>query len=170
MHAEDVVKAVLEDRPKEGWFVYRYKIGWGVLGLVFRLFYLVLFGGVVWVFSLSDPIVIWLILVSALPAFIALLFVVGQILTLLYAGKSMVILTHDEIVKSFRGKIAAYKYAEISNLRITRTYGTTSSLSLMPQHFVEFTDKKTGQIVEIAKNRQFGLAQDIFSVLESKLN
>lgn len=82
----------------------------------------------------------------------------------------MVVLTHDAVIKSFRGKIAQYPYGEISNLKITRTYGTTSSLALMPQHYVEFTDKKTGQIVEIAKNRQFGLAQNIFNVLESKLN
>lgn len=152
MQSQETIKAVLENRPKEGWYVYRYKIGWGILGLFFRLFYVGLFGGMVEYMA-----------ISALPALIALLMTLSQIYTLLYAKTNMVILTDDKAVKSWRGKIQEYPYSQIANLKMTRIFGG----GLLPRQYIEFNDKG-GSVVELARGRQFGLAQNIFSVLQSK--
>ena len=171
MTAEEVIKAVLNNHPKEGWFVYRYKLSWATLGLVFRLSFVALFAWMSWVLLvMADPPEIGFAIPFVVLGIIMLLSSLNQIRTMLYSEKNMIVLTEKKLIKSWRGKLYEYNYSQIKNLLTTRVFGGLDSGLFMPEQYVTFVDDETGKTIELARNRTFGLAANISSSLQSKLN
>ncbi len=171
MHAKEVIEAVLKNHPKEGWFIYHYNLTQGILGLLFRLFYVVVFTPMALIlFFKGGQDGLFYALLLGVVAFGGLYATIMQIITLMYSKKSMIVLTDNEIIKSFKGHIEGYPYSKISGLKMHSVSGGFNSPLFMPKYYIEFLDEQTGRSIELAHNRVFGSANEIFSILQSKLS
>lgn len=171
MHAKEVIESVLKNHPKEGWFIYRYNLTQGILGLLFRLLYVVIFTpmALILFFKGGQDGLFYAILLGVV-AFGGLYATIMQIITLMYSKTSMIVLTDHSIIKNFKNKTEEYPYSKISGLNMHNVSGGLNSPLFMPKYYIEFTDEQTGRSVQLAHNRMFGSANEIFSVLQSKLS
>jgi len=78
----------------------------------------------------------------------------------------MIVLTQNEIVKSVRGKVYAWSYDHITDLKLAVTHIKNSP----PVYSIEFNDaSQNGRIFELARGREFGPAQNIYEILKTKI-
>lgn len=171
MDSQNVVSMVKNGQIDSHWMVFRYSKMRSFLMLLYKIFFTGIF--------LAPALTLWI--ASAKPlnqetavviygiggvGVIGLLVLLRQIYTMFFLRSNMIVLTENEVVKSVRGKINAWAYSDIEALRqvVTQTKNT------MPTYSVEFKDKKSGKILELARGREFGPSQDIFTVLQTRIH
>lgn len=171
MDPQNVISMVKSGQIDSHWMVFRYSKMRSFLMLLYKIFFTGIF--------LAPAISIWM--ASAKPltqetavviygtggvGVIGLLVLLRQIYTMFFLASNMIVLTENQVVKSIRGKVFAWAYSDIEALRqvVTQTKNT------MPTYSVEFKDKKSGKILELARGREFGPSQDIFTVLQTRIH
>ena len=180
MMPEEVVRAVLEQRPQSGWGIFRLRKGKVVAGLFVRLFYVLLFivcaGAMLsdwWIKgSIANVPMDYRVMslffgLAAVVAFFALL---KRLLLFIGAEKSMIVLTNDTLVVAMRDDIQGYPYDKIADLTLSHiASGYSRSTFFMPQALVKFTDLRDNNSVIIDEAGVFGQGQEIYNILHAKL-
>lgn len=178
--AEEVVRAVLEQRPQSGWGIFHLNKRKVITGLFVRLFYVLLF--IVFAGAmLSD----WWIkgsianvpmdyraiaLFFGLAAVISLGSFLKRLSILFSGGKNMIVLTNDTLVVSMKNDTREYPYDKIADLALSYiSSGYNRSSFFMPQSLVKFTDLRDNSSVIIDEAGVFGQGQEIYNILHSKL-
>lgn len=180
MMAEEVVRAVLEQRPHSGWGIFRLNKRKVIVGLFVRLFYVLLFivfaGAMLsdwWIKGSIANVPMDYRLMSlffGLAAVIALWSFLKRLFVLFNGEKSMIVLTNDTLVVAMRNDILEYPYDKISDLALSYiSSGYNRSSFFMPQSLVKFTDLRDNRSVFIDEAGVFGQGQEIYNILHAKL-
>ncbi len=170
MTPEQIVEMVKGGQTDPKWIVFPYSKTRSFLVFLYKLGFTGLFLGsgiTLWMgspkpFTQDNAIVIYSMLgVGIISAFVLL----RHFYTLFFLKSNMIVLTEDSVVKSIRGKVTAWAYTDITALRqiVTQTKNT------MPTYSIEFKDTKSGRVLELARGREFGPSQDIFTILQTKV-
>jgi len=170
MTPEQIIEMVKGGQTDSRWIVFRYNKSRSLLVFLYKIFFTGLFLGAgitLWVgtakpFTQDNMIVIYAMLGVGAISMIVLL---RHLYTLFFLGTNMIVLTEESVVKSIRGKVTAWAYGDITALRQIITQMKNS----MPTYSIEFKDTKSGRILELARGREFGPSQDIFTVLQTKI-
>lgn len=180
MNAEEVIRAVVEQRPKSGWAVFPVTKRKAFIGILLRLFYVFLF--IIFAAALFSD---WYLkgsianvpmeyrfggLVLLAAALFALVSLIKYLFILPNLGTTMIVLTDEEIVYSIRGKVMSYPYNKIGNLVLAQMSGYGSTNYVMPRSMVRFTDLRDNTEVELDRQNIFGQSQEIHSFIQSKIN
>ncbi len=171
MFPNEIISNIKQGQIDPHWIVFRYNKTRSVLMLLYKLFFagvvLGLGGGVL---ALSTPpldqetkvIVYGLLGVGS----IGLLFLLHHIYTMFFLKSNMIVLTQNEVIKSVRGKVSAWNYTNIQNLKQI----VSQIKNNLPVYSIEFNDNtKNGHIIELARGREFGPSQNIFEVLKTRV-
>lgn len=175
MTPDQIVERTQAGQLEKDWIVFHYRPGREALFLFFKLLYLLGFGGgafvlLVWGYlpSRSNEF-LYSGLLLGFCALFALGFFLRGATRLIYTKKNVIVITSSGIIKSLSGKVNEYLYTDIQNLRLVRTQGRSAGTSTMPQYYIEFTYAPTRKIIELARNSMFGRADDIYTVLQTKI-
>lgn len=174
MESAKVLEEVLVGQAKPGWAIYKYSSKEAVKSLSFRIFYLLLFGGVAVAFILMASTYGSTNYIFAgvfgLIVLYLIISIIGFARGILHSNRSMIVFTDKEVIKSLNGMVKGYPYDIIKSPKITNPLAANlPPLARRPEQFIDFTDGRTGQMVELAHNRQFGPPEPIFNFLNSKL-
>lgn len=178
MEAKEILKAVIEQRPKDGWIIYPYYIGRAVVNLVVGLIlFLVLLGltaVLIWEFfstgsftSVAPDYKIAAIILGIFSFFL-LWHLIRHVIRMAHAKSSFLIMADESLVVSLNGKIEEYPYDKIANIRFTYVPGQYS-LYLWYQEYIDFTDARGNQQVRIGEHNSFPAMREVFSILKSKI-
>ncbi len=180
MTPEEVVRAVLEQRPQSGWGIFHLNKRKVTISLLVRFFYVILFvvcaGAMLsdwWIKGSIANVPMYnrfLSLFFGLAAVIALWSFFKYLFILFGGGKSMVVLTNDSLVVAMKNDTREYPYDKISDLALSYvSSGYNRSSFAIPQPLVKFTDLRDGSSVIIDEAGIFGQGQEIYNILHSKL-
>lgn len=174
MSGRDTIQAVLTGRPQTGWAIYKMSPIWAGLMFVVKLAYTGGFAFGSWILVRDgswhqDQLLLGGSILLGVCALVALLYFIKQLWAILFFKRSLIVLTDKALVKSWCGRIEEYPYDTIHDLRLVRIQGRSRPYTVFPEHYMEFTDQRTGKVVEIARNRAFGRADRIYQVLSAKL-
>lgn len=169
MTGKEIIQAVLNGKPQQGWAVFRLNalsvimtlIGWAVIDALFIAGAIVLLQNYP-----SQPNNKMLLYMGIFLAVMALLFfipVFNRLRALLFARGSMVVLTPECVVRNYSGKLLEVPHTDVTQLKIVWQTGNG-----FPQHYVEFVDRRTNAYIELARNRTFGRAETIYNHLQEK--
>lgn len=172
---KDVISAVIENRPENGWIIIKYNILWAVLGLIGKIFYIILFG------SMSYVLLFWesnnkdnlYYIMGSIFAFISMIVVfslIKQIKNIFYWNTNMIVLTNNSIVKSIYGKIEEYPYSCIKELKIVRIAGNNMVYIVFPRSYIEFIDGRTNAAIDFTSSYVFGNVNKIYNLLLAKIS
>lgn len=171
MENTHVITTIKQGQIDPHWIVFRYNKTRSLLMLLYKLFFagLVLgLGGGLLALSAqpldqeTKVIVYGLLGVGS----IGLLVLLHHIYTMFFLKSNMIVLTENEVIKSIRGKVYTWQYTNIDNLKQI----VSQIKNNLPVYSIEFNDKsKNGQIIELARGREFGPSQNIFEVLKTKV-
>lgn len=170
MTAEQIVEMAKNGQIDPQWILFRYNKTRAFLMLLYKIFFTAIFlGSAIVLFTQSaQPLVSdTKIVIYGMGGvgMIALLVLLRHIYTMFFLGSNMIIFTETSLLKSIRGKIMFWEYANIQDLRqiISQTKNT------MPTYSIEFKDAKSGKILELVRGNEFGSSQNIFQVLKTKI-
>ncbi len=169
MTPEQIVKNICENHTESQWTIFRYNLSRAILMLLYKIFLagvLLITPGVLWYYNPKPlPFELTLILfVFCGIGLITLSVLLRHIYTMFFLKTNMIVFTENELIKSVRRKIQSWRYSEITNVREV----VTQTKNSYPVYSVEFTDQKTGHVLELARGREFGRSQDIYSFLKTK--
>ncbi len=174
MEPTSVLDTVLRGEAKPGWAIFNFAKGDALKGIFFRMILLLIFGGATTTFVYTAPTygtTNYLFAgIFGVIDFYLFISIVGIIRNLYNAKRNMIIFTDKEVVKSLNGKVEDYPYDIIKSPRITNPMAANMpAMTRRPAQYVDFTDSRTGRMVELTNNRQFGPPEPIFNFLNSKL-
>ena len=170
MNPEQIIEMVKNGQVDSQWMVFRYSKTRSLLMLLYKLFFTAMFGGfglALFIFTpkpLPHNTLVLVYPLLAIGAISALVFF-RHLYTLFFLRSNMIVLTQDSVVKSIRGKVFAWSYVDMTALRQI----VTQTKNSMPTYSVEFKDTKSGRVLELARGREFGPSQDIFTILQTKV-
>lgn len=171
--SETIIQHIQEGRPKNGWAVFPFKTTSTWFSILWEIFTLVVSGSAANMFLFlppaptSKPEDVYIGYVAVFAAAIACIAFIFSVRRLLLAKKSYLVITDEELVKSFCGKVEEFPLKNISNLRLTQLRGTSG---FKPRYRIEFVDTRTRRIELLAQNTYFGDETAIFNTLNSKLS
>lgn len=179
MKGAEIIQAVIEDRPQNGWAIFRHSKWHWFLGIIFRFLYFLIPLGVAIIFfweffqtgdlntvSQDDQIM------GGFMLFVALMFgfsFMKHLLSVFHIKTNMIILTNDRLVKSWKGKIVEYPYNKITKVDFYNLPGHNQGYHLLYKSYIEFTDTRDNLIVSIGRDDYFENINDISTILRSKL-
>jgi len=174
MDPEHVIQSVVNNQPKVGWAIFKFHKIRSILIFIVKAFFVLMFGTGAFILLKNssyetDTYTFVMGCFIAACALIALIVFLFHLRSMFYMSNNMIVLTEDAIVRSWCGKIKEYKYEAIEDLRLVRIHGRSRPYPMFPEHYIEFRDVSTGNIVELARNRVFGRADIIFRVLQNKV-
>lgn len=174
MSNTDVINAVIENRPEEGWIILRYNLLWATLGIIGKIFYVIVFGGISAILlfyknEIKDNLYYIMGSIFAVICVIAIYFLVQQIKNILYWKTNMIVLTNKSIVKSLSGKIEEYPYSCIRELKKVSIRGNNTSFVVFPRSYIEFVDNRTNVNVDFTSSFVFGNVNKIYNFLLAKV-
>lgn len=175
MTNEEVLNAIKRNSPQPGWAVFNYNFKYALSRIAGRFFLLFVFftASLTFLYSfVTEEKSVFLILASAsgLIVLISFFSIMPVILELLHSKNNLIVFTDEGIVKAFKGKTYFFPYDSINNLKFENPYGaSTLGIARRGQQFIDFTDKRNNNFVNLAKNRIFGPPENIYSILISKL-
>lgn len=179
MNPSEIIQSVQDEHPQKGWVIYRYNLTWALLGLLMRLFYFGILAGGTAIFFISSESnnrrvhqlnteEYFYAGVFAIGALIALYYLLKHLYFLLNHNRNMIVLTDRAIIKSWGRTIQEFVYSDIDQMKIVRIQGRNRPYTVFPEHYIEFMDKQSGKIVQLARNRIFGRADEIYTMLQTK--
>ncbi len=170
MNPEQIIEMVKNGQTDSHWIVFPYSKVRSFLVFFYKLSFTGLFLGsgiILWMGSPKplnqDTTLITYSMVGI--GIISALILLRHFYTLFFLKSNMIVLTEDSVVKSIRGKVTAWAYTEITALRQV----VTQTKNSMPTYSIEFKDTKSDRVLELARGREFGPSQDIFTVLQTKV-
>ncbi len=171
MLTNQIVSNIKQGQIDPHWIIFRYNKTRSVLMLLYKLFFagmLIGLGGGVLALSPQPLDQETKVMVYGLLGVgsIGLLVLLHHIYTMFFLKSNMIVLTENEVIKSVRGKVFTWQYSNIENLKQI----VSQLKNNIPVYSIEFNDKtKNGHIIELARGREFGPAQNIFEVLKTKV-
>ncbi|MEI7484196.1 MAG: hypothetical protein WCK13_05745 [Ignavibacteriota bacterium] len=175
MTPETVIEKVQNNKPENGWAIFKYNLKYAISRILFRglLFCVVLVMAAA--FSVSalkthQTSFILFTLVSVLFILVSVLSIVIVIWELFYSKKSMIVLTNEGVVKNFKNSLEYFPFDCITNLNATNQYSdSTPAITRRRDQYIDFRDKRTGKSINLVKNRIFGNPEPIFNILKSRI-
>lgn len=171
MSPEQIVEMVKNGQVDPQWVIFRYNKVRSLLVLLYKIFFTGIFLGstiTLWNASARPLVPDTKVVIYGMGAvgIVALLVLLRHIYTLFFLQSNMIVLTPEGVMKSIRGKQFFWSYANITQLRQI----VTQTKNSMPTYSVEFKDAATGKIFELSRGSEFGAAQDIFTILKTKIS
>lgn len=169
MTGKEIIQAVRNGTPQQGWAIFRLNglavtltlLGWACIDVLFCAGGFILLQNYV-----THPADKMLLYTGAFLAVMALLFfipVFNRLRALAFASGSMVVVTPECVVRNYGGKLLEVPIPDITRLKLVWQTGNG-----LPQHYVEFVDRRTNHYIELARNRTFGRAETIYNHLQEK--
>lgn len=168
MTGYDVISAVRNGHPQEGWVVSRFRLIGAITSLAARSLLLLIFasGAGILLYNARSGNDHYMLAIGALlgvSTLVVFFFWLTQLRNILSAGSNMVVLTDDATVISLRGKVTLIPFSDIENVSFVRLY----RFSILPQQVIECTDKQ-GKFYEIAHSTTFRGIETLFRELQAK--
>lgn len=169
MTENEIIKAVREGRPQQGWAIFRLNpvrviitlIGWLVIDALFAAGAVILLSN-----TTTHPTDKTMLYTGGFLALMTLLFfipVFNRLRALLFASGSMIVITPERVTRYYGGKTLDVPRSDITNLKLVWQTGQG-----FPQHYVEFVDRRSNKFIELARNQTFGRAETIYNHLQEK--
>jgi hypothetical protein len=177
MDGGQVIDAVLQKHPQTGWAVFPYKPIRAIISFLCRFVFFVGSLGAAILFLYNFPPkgspdhtqMLVLTLFVGVLAIVAGLMSLAKLKALLHAKKNMVVLSDEALIYSMSGKIRTVPYGMVQDMKLVLATGYQSS-RMMPEHFIEFVDGQTNEIVELGRNGEFGNMKELYQILGGKVS
>ncbi len=171
--SETIIQHIQAGTPKNGWAVFKFNPVSTWFALAWQVFAIGMCAVATNMF-LFMPVTVERtqenIIIGYVAAVFGVIFLVAffySIRRLLFAKKSFIVITDDEVVKSLCGTVQEFSLKHISRLTLTQLRGTSG---FKPRYRIEFVDTATKRFELLADNRYFGDESVIFNTLNSKIS
>ncbi len=169
--AHDIVNQVTTSGPGKGWIVFKFNAVSTLLVVVSKIVLIALcsFALNAIVFEAaaqSNQNVMLPIGIFGFVIIFAAVSLIFDLIRLLYARSSMLVLTDSSLVISLSGKINQYPFSQVKKLMITQL----PYKSFTVPYRIEFVDSATNKFVTVAQKRYFGPEPAIFNALNHILS
>lgn len=174
MQPSDIISSIVQNQIDPSWVIFKYHntraLWMGGIKLLYVIL-LVSFTFILWRGYQNKPETYTLVMAAILggAGIGAILVFLWHVYTMFFFQTNLIVLTNTEVIKSARGQIVSYPYEHIQNLEVVRIQGHSRPYTQFPEHYLRFTDARTRKIIELAWNREFGRADDIYTVLKTRV-
>lgn len=178
--ADAFIKQVQDGQANSNWSVFPMSIKAFIKGIAGSLFLFLIFLGctAIFLFEYFQTGDIALVpmqyrlysLVSGLLTVVMFFSLFSSLIALTKKKSNMVILTEDQLIKSWKGRVYSIPYEKITDLKSVNLAGRNQPMPMFGKRFVEFKDTRSNRFIQIGDKDFFDHIDELFTLLNSKIS